>query len=107
MEYHSGKLKIIPKESGENLEDQCKRLVNRPLHVYYKNYVEMITDQFREKYIIHNNNIYEIYENCELLNIETIQLNKEADGNYSFEGYIYKESSAFFREYLLDLLKTQ
>ena len=54
MEYHSGKLKIIPKESGENLEDQCKRLVNGPLHVYYKNYVEMITDQFREKYIIHN-----------------------------------------------------
>ena len=105
LKHYSGKLNFILKQAGENLEDQCKRLVNEPLHIYYKNYIEMISDQFREKYIVYNDNIYEICEDRETCGKEDIRIYKQSDGSYNFEGHIYRENAAFLREYLLELLE--
>ena len=43
LKHYSGKLNFILKQAGENLEDQCKRLVNGPLHIYYKNFILPVT----------------------------------------------------------------
>lgn len=65
--HYRGKLKKVERVGNEKLEDQCKRLINNvELDSFYDSYTEMLLDQYYEKYILYNNNLYLIEEKEEI-----------------------------------------
>lgn len=61
QEVRIGKIKLLEKLESETLEEQCKRILNNKKESYYDSYEEAIGD-CDEKYIVHNDNVYEVIE---------------------------------------------
>lgn len=77
--HYKGKLKKVERINNEILEDQCKRLLNNiELDSFYDSYAEMLIDEYYDRYIIHNKELYAIEEkeyidpDCDVFNSQKI-----------------------------------
>ena len=94
-ETRIGKIKLIEKLENETLEQQCKRvLVMKQLDNYYDSYEEAIMD-CNDKYIIHNNNVYEVIEDREQEDCDIFEANSNADGTISYTISYYNGGCCF------------
>lgn len=84
MEYHVGKLRLVSKK-GETLDETCKRLINS---TSLNDYVEIIRDIHYNKYVIHDELVYEIYDHQEI-DEEDFTITPLNNGTYSFRGGFY------------------
>lgn len=69
MEYHIGKLKLLPKLENETLNQQCERIyleINDSPEEEIENWVDYFLDFNYESYMVHNNNLYWIFEDKDL-----------------------------------------
>ncbi|MEM5009299.1 hypothetical protein WKH57_01130 [Niallia taxi] len=59
--HYKGVLKIVAKYEGENLSEQCQRLLGeRDLPSYYDRYEDYFLDEYYQKFTIQKGNIYRI-----------------------------------------------
>lgn len=97
-ETHVGKLKLVPKLENEDLELQCKRLLNNePLYEYCDTYEEMLEGSrlYGCKYIISKTDIYEIIEDYSCEGDDIFNANKNSDGTISYVTSFYNGGCSF------------
>jgi len=95
MEYHLGKIKLLPRLNHESLDEQCKR-------VYSEKYPDLAADEVNDdwidillfsshsyqKYIIHNNDLYEVFDHKEVEE-DDCELKSIGDDTYEFRMAFY------------------
>jgi len=109
QETRIGKIKLIDKLENENLEDQCKRILGiKQLDNYYDSYKEAIND-CDGRYIVHNNNVYEVIEDRECCGDDIFEAKENSDGTISYVLSYYNGGCGFTEaiEESLDRLKRQ
>ena len=66
MVRYTGKLRLKEKLPNETLEEQCKRILFEhnyfELQYYYDSWKEMLCYELYERYVIYNNEVYEVIE---------------------------------------------
>lgn len=106
-EFHSGKLKIVPKLENETLEEQCKRLLNiSKLPEYYLSWGEFLINDFGDEYIIINDIVYEIYDHIEYNNSKDFfNITSNDDGTFKFIGQFYNGGTCLYELLEEELIK--
>lgn len=100
-ETHIGKLKLVPKLENENLEEQCKRILNnKPLDKYYDSYCEMFKASglygYKSGYVISNKSeIYEVIEDFVFEGDDIFNANKNSDGTITYVTSFYNGGCGF------------
>lgn len=85
QETHIGKLKLVQKLEDETLEEQCKRLCNNAeLESYHEDYLDYIRDEYYRKYIVYNDDIYEIIEDDESNGHDIFNAYNNSDGSIGY-----------------------
>lgn len=88
QETRIGKIKLIEKLENENLEQQCKRILDEANFKVddccdtYKEAIEEYGDF--EKYIIYKNNLYEVIEDIKQDDCDIFEANMNEDGTISY-----------------------
>lgn len=97
MVHYNGKLKLVDRLPNETLEDQCKRLLETDeVTKYYDSYREMFEDVLYDRYVINDNNIYEILSKKRHEYDEDIFIMKDnKDGTYDYEVMYYNGGCGF------------
>ena len=66
MVRYTGKLRLKEKLPNETLEEQCKRILREhnyfELQDYCDSWKEMLYDKLYERYVVYNNEVYEVIE---------------------------------------------
>lgn len=94
--HYKGILKRIERLDNEDLESCCKRLCNRDcLPSYYDNYQELLTDEYYNKYVILDHNVYSIEEMNDYEDEDIFELDKISDDKYSFTLKYYNGGCSF------------
>ena len=66
MVRYTGKLRLKEKLPNETLEEQCKRILREhnylELQDYCDSWKEMLYDELYERYVVYNNEVYEVIE---------------------------------------------
>lgn len=95
QETRIGKIKLIDKLENETLEDQCKRILGmKQLANYYDSYEEALRD-CDDKYIIHNNNVYEVIEDIKNYGEDIYCAIDNGDGTISYALSYYNGGCGF------------
>lgn len=97
---YTGKLELVEKLKNETLEEQCKRILNWhkywELNKYCDSWEEMLCDELYEKYVIHNEDIYEVIEQkYKDTDYNIFEAHKNADGTISYEVMYYNGGCSF------------
>lgn len=88
QENIKGRLKLIPKLKEESLEDFAKRILNTELNTeWFDTYLEQLSETY--KYIIANDNVYEIIEQCDLQDCDFCSIDTLGNGEFSFVTSFY------------------
>lgn len=94
---YTGKVKLMPKQEGEDLEAQCKRIYyikDGKNNGYVKDYIEEIKYEYYDKYVIVGEDLYEVIDLEEGDSEDTrCTLIREADGVYIFDTTYYDGST--------------
>lgn len=91
MEYHIGKLKLLPKLGGETLQEQCKSLyleTNDYPSEEIEDWVDYFLDCNYDNYMVHNNNLYLIFDHVDI-DDDNCELKPISDGIYEFHMGFY------------------
>lgn len=63
---YTGKIKLLERINNETLEEQCERIAEenncREFIGYYDNWQEVIMYELYDKYVVHNDKVYEVLE---------------------------------------------
>jgi len=89
MEYHIGKLKLLPKLENETLNQQCKRIYleyNDLPEKEVEDWVDYLDFNY-EIYMVHNGNLYWIFEDNSV--DDTCELKSIGDNIYEFHMGFY------------------
>jgi len=92
IEYHIGKLKLLPRLKFEPLDEQCKRIYLET-HDYPTEEVEdwidyLVYEDSYETYMVHNNDLYWIFDHSEV-NDDDCSLNPLGNDMYEFRVGFY------------------
>jgi len=89
-ERQKGKIKLVEKLPNETLEDVCKRLWHLSNAGVQPNYVEALQDEYYEKFVSINDELWEVTElkdlDCEY---EYYNATENADETISFDVMYY------------------
>ena len=95
QETRIGKIKLIEKLDNEALDEQCKRVFgNGKYESYYDSYEEALRD-CDDKYIIHNNNVYEVVEDVKNYGEDIYCAIDNGDGTISYVLSYYNGGCGF------------
>lgn len=111
IEYHSGKLEIIPMKLDDSLEGQCKRIALKEVPNLdikyildnYDSFESFFRDNFYEEYLILNERIYKIIEHSKS-DEDMFDVWENSDGTISFSGSFYN-GGTFLNEMIEDGLR--
>lgn len=84
-----GNLIKLDRIQNETLEEQCKRILNCKLDEFYDTYEEMLKGDYCDKYIILDNNIYEMRYDKEDNECEFFEGEFNEDGSIDFHVMYY------------------
>lgn len=98
--HYVGKLQIVEKLENETLEEICKRILNKhnyfDLKSYFDSWQEMLYDELYEKYVVVNDNVFEVLTKIDKGNeydIFNIEVNN--DKTYNYEVMYYNGGCGF------------
>lgn len=99
QETITGKLKLIPKLPNETLEDQCKRVfcerfrqVDKP---FWDSWQEDLEEVGYRKFVIHQDDIYEVIQMKDLDDLDIFNMSKNNDGTFDFTLSYYNGGCCF------------
>ncbi len=98
--HYTGKIKLVEKLPNETLEEQCKRVLAQhgyiELDSYCNSWNEMLYEEMYEKYVIANDNLYEVIEkkNKEY-DTDIFNIFDNKDGSYNYEVMFYNGGCSF------------
>lgn len=94
--HYRGTLKQAIKLEGENLEEQCKRILKvKALKAYADSYEEMLLDKFYKEYVVRDNILY-IVDKREIDTDEDIfSMHEDENGVLNFEVKYYNGGCSF------------
>ena len=111
---YKGKIKLIERKTNETLEEQCERILREhnydELKDFYDSWEEMFGEEMYEKYVIHNDKIYEVLEqNCKDTDYDIFEAHKNEDGTIGYEVMYYNGGCSFDEAigYALDELRKE
>lgn len=91
---YTGKIKLLERINNETLEEQCERIAEenhcREFIGYYDNWQEVIMYELVDKYVIHNDKVYEVLEQKDVDIYESVfkgLKNKDRTINYDVMYY--------------------
>lgn len=96
--HYKGKMTLLPKLSGETLENQCKRIVcdNNKLDInevenpsYYDTWEEYLLDMYYKKYATAKGNLYKIDSIKEVEEYDMFNVNKVSESQFEYEVMYY------------------
>lgn len=96
--HYKGKLTLLPKLQGENLEDQCKRIAceNNGLDIntvenpsYYDTWEEYVLDMYYKKYATSKGNLYKINSIKEIEEYDMFNVSKISEHEFDYEVMYY------------------
>jgi hypothetical protein len=94
-----GKLKLMPKLENETLEDQCKRIYNEQFGQHktpwLDSFEEDLMDECYEKFVIYNNDLYEVIQKKDMDYCDMFNLVDNNDGTYNFSLSYYNGGYSF------------
>jgi len=94
--HYKGILRKVEKIEGENLEDQCKRLLgNKELPSYYDNYKEYLLEECYRTMIIHDNEVYHVEREEVDPHSDMFNAALKENGEISFEVRYYNGGCSF------------
>lgn len=105
-ESHVGKIKKVDLE-GLSVEDWAKEVANSygmELTKYYDSYTELVLDELHFRYILVEEEVYEIIEDREFTEEDISELTPEGDGVFSFVMQFYNGGTCL-TEMLTDAVK--
>ena len=94
--HYKGVLRKVERLEGENLEEQCKRLLNnKELPSYFDSYEEFLLDNYYKSMTVQNETVYEI-EKIEIdADSDIFNATIRDDGNVEFEVRYYNGGCGF------------
>ena len=97
--HYTGRLKLVEKLENETLEEQCKRILKwhkyTELNKYCDTWEEMLCDEFYKKYVIYNEDIYEVVELKDRCNRDVFEAIENSDGSISYVVMYYNGGCSF------------
>lgn len=100
MVRYTGKLRLKEKLPNETLEEQCKRILCEhnyfELQGYCDSWEEMLYDELYERYVIYNNEVYEVIEkNYRDFYDSIFESYKNDDGTIDYQVVYYNGGCSF------------
>lgn len=98
--HYTGKIKLIEKLRNETLEEQCKRILMQhdytELDSYCDSWKEMLYEEMYERYVIANDNLYEVVEKKDKkYDTDIFNVSDNKDGSYNYEVMFYDSGCSF------------
>ena len=94
--HYRGTLKEVKRLEGENLSEQCKKLLgDKELPVYCDNYEEFILDEYYQKFTIQNGILYKIEKEEIDLDSDIFKASNGVNGEINFEVRYYNGGCGF------------
>lgn len=99
---YTGKIKLLERINNETLEEQCERIAEennyREFIGYYDNWQEVIMYKLYNKYVIHNDKVYEVLEqNYKDTEYDIFNARKNDDGTIDYD-VMYYNGGCYFDE---------
>lgn len=98
--HYTGKIKLVEKLQNESLEEQCKRILSQ--HNFYKkdsycdSWETMLYEELYDKYVVVNDNLYEVVEkNDKEYDTDIFNIFENEDGSYNYEVMFYNAGCSF------------
>ncbi len=100
MVRYTGKLRLKEKLPNETLEEQCKRILREhnyfELQDYCDSWKEMLYDELYERYVVYNNEVYEVIEkNYRDFCDSSFEAYKNDDGIINYQVVYYNGGCGF------------
>lgn len=97
--HYTGRLKLVEKLENETLEEQCKRVLSWYNYTdlrYCDSWEEMLCDELYKKYVIHNENVYEVVEQRSRdMDDDVFEAIENSDGSISYVVRYYNGGCSF------------
>jgi hypothetical protein len=94
--HYKGVLKKVEKQEGEQLEEQCKRLLeDKELPSYFDSYQEWLLDQFYQEIIIQNGVVYRVEKEDVDPYGDIFNASLQSNGEIEFEVRYYNGGCGF------------
>lgn len=94
--HFKGVLEVVERHDGENLDEQCKRILNnRELPSYYENYQEFLRDEFYKDMTIQNGVVYRVKKTNVDPDGDIFNATLRENGDIEFEVRYYNGACGF------------
>lgn len=94
--HYKGLLKKVTRDTGETLEEQCKRLLgNKELPSYFDSYQEYLLDEHYQNFYIQDNDLYLVEKEEIDPDSNIFNANIKDNGDIEFEVKYYNGSCSF------------